>query len=80
MDPAQRRAIRERFGRSPRGIVVLGDLDPAPFVPRTILDPVEQDAEAFTESYTRIERCVADLVRTLGADPPIKRPMDPVCR
>lgn len=64
MDPAQRRAISERFGRSPRTMVVLGDLDPAPLQVRAIRDPVEQDTDAFLDSYSRIERCVADLVRT----------------
>jgi protein-tyrosine-phosphatase len=69
MDPAQGRAIYERFGRSPRDILVLGDLDPVPMATRAIRDPVEQGLEVFAESYARIERCVAELVNALGARP-----------
>src|SRR5258708_1870064 len=39
MAPSQGRAIRERFGRSPRDIVVLGDLDPRSPATRAIRDP-----------------------------------------
>jgi protein-tyrosine-phosphatase len=66
MDPAQGRAIRERFGRLLRDIVVLGDLDPAPLARRTIHDPVDQSLQVFEQSYARIERCVVELVRALG--------------
>ncbi len=70
MDPAQGRAIRDRFGRLLRDIVVLGDLDPAPLARRTIQDPVDQCLEVFEQSYARIERCVVELVRALGVGPP----------
>ncbi len=69
MDPAQARAIRDRFARRLRDIVVLGDLDPAPLATRTIQDPVDQCVEVFEQSYARIERCVAELVRVLGIRP-----------
>jgi protein-tyrosine phosphatase len=69
MDPAQGRAIRDRFGRSARDILVLGDLDPAPLTARTIRDPVDKPVEVFEWSYARIERCVAELVRVLGLRP-----------
>lgn len=69
MDPAQRRAVCDRFGRLPRDVVVLGDLDPLWAETRTIRDPVEQPREAFEESYARIERCVAELVNTLWRRP-----------
>jgi protein-tyrosine-phosphatase len=69
MDPAQGRAIRDRFGRLLRDIVVLGDLDPAPLATRTIRDPVDQGLEVFEQSYARIERCVRALVRVIGTKP-----------
>lgn len=69
MDPAQGRAISERFGRSPRDIVVLGDLDPATLATRTIRDPIEQNADVYAATYTRIERCIAGLVAALGLAP-----------
>jgi protein-tyrosine-phosphatase len=68
MDPAQGRAIRDRFGRLRRDIV-LGDLDPAPLARRTIQDPVDQCLEVFEQSYARIERCVVELVQALGVGP-----------
>ncbi len=69
MDPAQGRAIRDRFGRLRRDILVLGDLDPAPLATRTIQDPVDQCFEVFEQSYARIECCVLELVRVLGVRP-----------
>jgi protein-tyrosine-phosphatase len=65
MDPAQQRAVCERFGSWPRDVIVLGDLDPAPVQTRTIRDPVNQPSDVFDESYERIERCVRQLVRVL---------------
>jgi protein-tyrosine phosphatase len=79
MDPAQRRAIIERFGRSPRAVVVLGDLDPAPLQARAIRDPVEQGTQAFLDSYARIERCIAAFVRRLDTDGPIEASLEHVC-
>jgi protein-tyrosine phosphatase len=65
MDPTQARAVRDRFGRLPREIVVLGDLDPDAVATPAIRDPVEQGVEVFEESYARIERCVAALAQAL---------------
>jgi protein-tyrosine phosphatase len=36
MEAAQRRMVCERFGRSPRDVVILGDLDPGPVRSRAI--------------------------------------------
>ncbi len=65
MEPEQQRAVCERFGRWPRDVIVLGDLDPASVERRTIRDPVEQGPEVFEASYARIERCVDALVSAL---------------
>ena len=65
MEPKQQRAVCERFGRWPRDVIVLGDLDPVPVEGRTIRDPVEQGPDVFEASYARIERCVDALVSAL---------------
>jgi protein-tyrosine phosphatase len=67
MEPGQQRAVCERFGRWPRDVIVLGDLDPAPIEGRTIRDPVNQSGEVFDQSYERIERCVRELASLLGS-------------
>jgi protein-tyrosine phosphatase len=67
MAPDQQRVVCERFGRWPRDVIVLGDLDPAPVEERTILDPVNQAGEVFDESYERIERCVRELASVIGS-------------
>jgi protein-tyrosine phosphatase len=69
MDPTQGQAICQRFGRPPHDVVVLGDLDPRRTATRAIHDPVDQCVKVFAESYARIERCVAELVRALGFGP-----------
>ncbi len=65
MEELQARSICERFGRSPRDVLLLGDLDPLPATSRAIEDPVEQDAAVCERVYARIERCVGELVRAL---------------
>jgi len=75
-DPAQGRAIRDRFGRLPRDILVLGDVDPAATATRVIRDPVDQGVEVFEESYAQIERCVAELVRVLGVAERVDRSLN----
>jgi len=65
MDARQRQVICDRFGRSPRDIVILGDLDRGPVFSRGIEDPVEQSVEVCQRVYARIERCLAVLVNTL---------------
>jgi protein-tyrosine phosphatase len=67
MDPAQRRWLVERYGRAPRAVLVLGDLDPVPVETRTIRDPVEEQQEVFEQVYARIARCVRQLVAILKA-------------
>ena len=66
MDARQQRMVRERFGRAPCDVIILGDLDPEAIVTRAIHDPVELPLEAFEESYARIERCVDALVAALA--------------
>lgn len=66
MDTEQRRRICDRFGRSARDVLVLGDLDPEPGEHRTIRDPVNQSAAVFEETYARIERCARELARVIG--------------
>ncbi|OLD92229.1 MAG: hypothetical protein AUG84_01890 [Chloroflexi bacterium 13_1_20CM_4_66_7] len=66
MEELQRRSICERFGRSVRDVLLLGDLDPMPVVSRAIEDPVEQEREVCERAYARIERCVGELARALG--------------
>ena len=69
MDAAQRRAICDRFGRLPRDVILLGDLDPAPIAARAIPDPVDQPAAVFDESYACIERCAGALASALTRAP-----------
>jgi protein-tyrosine-phosphatase len=66
MDTTQRREICDRFGRLPRDVIVLGDLDPEPIDTRRIDDPVDQGLDVFEASYARIERCVGELARALA--------------
>lgn len=67
MDAVQARVVCDRFGRRRSDILVLGDLDPAPIATRTVRDPVDQPLEVFVETYARIERCAAVLVRALAS-------------
>ena len=65
MEELQRRSICERFGRSTRDVLLLGDLDPLPVTSRAIQDPVDQRPEVCERVYARIERCVGELARAL---------------
>ena len=67
MDAMQRRMICERFGRSPRSVLLLGDFDPLPVASRGIEDPVEQGPEVCARVYARIERCVEELAQALAS-------------
>jgi protein-tyrosine-phosphatase len=69
MEPAQGRAVCERFGTQPRDVVILGDLDPELPDTRAIRDPVNQPADVFDEVYARIERCVGALAGVLARLP-----------
>jgi protein-tyrosine-phosphatase len=73
MDAMQRRMICERFGRSSRGVLLLGDFDPLPVASRGIEDPVEQGPEVCARVYARIERCVEELAQALSALAQAKR-------
>jgi protein-tyrosine phosphatase len=66
MDSAQRSEVCDRFGRSERDVLLLGDLDPEPGGPRTIPDPVNQPLAVFEETYARIARCARELERGIG--------------
>ncbi len=68
MEQAQRRLLCERFGRSPRDIVVLGDFDPEPVESRTIRDPVNEGLEVFVEVYERIARCAHHFATALPVE------------
>jgi protein-tyrosine-phosphatase len=65
MEEQQRRTVCERFGRAPRDVLLLGDLDPAAVTSRAIEDPVDQAPEVCDGAYARIERCISELVRRL---------------
>jgi protein-tyrosine phosphatase len=66
MDKPQAWALRELFGRDVRDVLVLGDLDPEPIETRQIQDPVEQPKEVFERCYSRINRCVRQLVQAVA--------------
>lgn len=66
MEVEQRRAIVDRFGRDPRDIVVLGDMDPLPIATRLIRDPYEQPVQVFSEVYERMDRCLNSLADALA--------------
>jgi protein-tyrosine phosphatase len=64
MDTALSRAVRARRKAAIR-VLVLGDLDPEPIATRAILDPFGNPRAAFDHCYARIDRCTAELARTL---------------
>jgi protein-tyrosine phosphatase len=68
MDVTQRRFLCERFGRSPRDVIVLGDFDPEPVESRTIRDPVNEGLDVFGEVYERIARCAHHFATALRAE------------
>lgn len=66
MNVEQARAIRAYYFRPGGEILILGDLDPTPIETRTILDPFGSPDDAFVESYSRITRCLDELVKVLA--------------
>jgi protein-tyrosine phosphatase len=70
MAPEQTEGLRRRFGPIRGTVLVLGDLDPARTPRRTIVDPWGRDDAVFEASYSRIERCIQELVRILGDGSP----------
>ena len=65
MSIEQARAARRVGGLAVKPLV-LGDLDPQPILTRTVVDPWGKADSVFEESYARIERCVAELVRIMA--------------
>ncbi len=65
MEVAQRRILCERFGRTPRDVLLLGDLDPRSVTSRDIEDPWDRGPEVCDAAYARIERCVGELGNAL---------------
>lgn len=70
MEAVQRDQITLWHGADARRVVVLGDLDPEPIDTRTVRDPILQPLETFTETYSRIDRCVAELYRVITGEEP----------
>jgi len=66
MDRLQARALRRVFDRDVRDVLILGDLDPEPIETRHIQDPFEQSKEVFERCYSRIDRCVRQLVQIVA--------------
>ena len=66
MDETQARALHGLFGRDLRDVLILGDLDPEPIETRVIQDPVEQPKKVFERCYSRINRCVSQLVQAVA--------------
>jgi protein-tyrosine-phosphatase len=66
MEPAQQSVICGAYGRHSHHVLVLGDLDPEPIDTRTILDPYARGRDSFELSYSRIDRCLAEMVRVLS--------------
>ncbi len=66
MNTAQRDAIMVRRRGIPRQVLVLGDLDPEPITMREIIDPWGKSRATFDACYDRIDRCLEELVRSLG--------------
>ncbi len=65
MSADQARLVRRVANRAV-WVVVLGDLDPEPISTRSILDPWGGTGETFEESYSRIDRCIWQLLLTMA--------------
>jgi protein-tyrosine-phosphatase len=73
MEARQKTKIMQEYGAPAERIFVLGDLDPEAIERRTIRDPWKKPDSLLADSYARIDRCIAELVRRLpgareGAD------------
>jgi protein-tyrosine phosphatase len=64
MDRAQARAVRRMSGVEAE-VILLGDLDPAPILRRSIHDPWDQPTDAFMNVFARLDRCAGALAETL---------------
>jgi len=70
MEPSQQREVCSRYRRSSQRVLLLGDLDPRPSASRAIEDPFGKPREVYISSYERIDRCLAELARTVIGAPP----------
>jgi protein-tyrosine-phosphatase len=70
MEAVQRDQVTLWYGAAPRRVVVLGDLDPQPIETRTVRDPILQPLQVFSDTYARIDRCVAELYRHMTGEEP----------
>ena len=68
MDKVQARALRRLFEPDVGEVLILGDLDPEPIETRHIQDPYDQPKEVFERCYSRIDRCVRQLVQVVAGD------------
>jgi protein-tyrosine-phosphatase len=73
METEHRDRLLRSFAAPPNRIIVLGDLDPEPIDTRTVRDPIFQEVEVFTDTYARIDRCLAELYRALADEEPASR-------
>lgn len=65
MEGRHARAARSRFGADPGRIVLLGDLDPGSPDRRVIPDPYDGSVDDFERCFSRIDRCLGELVAAL---------------
>jgi protein-tyrosine phosphatase len=65
METGQADRVAEEFGVSRARTLMLGDLDSETISSRDISDPYGMSQEIFATTYSRIDRCVAALVRAL---------------
>ena len=65
MDASLRRLVCQRFRRSRRDVILLGDLDPEPIQSREIADPWGAGPEVLEGSYARLARCARELANAL---------------
>jgi protein-tyrosine-phosphatase len=70
METGHRDRLLRSFGAPAERIVLLGDLDPEPIDTRTVRDPIFRPVEVFVDTYTRIDRCVAELYRAITDEMP----------
>jgi len=66
MDGRDARAMRKIYGGDDRHVLILGDLDPEPIETRHIQDPFDQPREVFERCYSRIDRCIGQLVQIVA--------------
>lgn len=66
MDSVQRDRLAHNLDRERQHLVLLGDLDPRPIDSRRVRDPILEPPEVFEQVYTRIDRCLRELVRVLS--------------